>query len=109
MSGREVAELRRQVAELHKRVAALEEIIASRLGILPEAVEASTVSHKDAAFDLGVSAARISQMIAPGRLATVRFGNHVRITRASLDAERRRRCLTIKGDALAKSGGTKAP
>lgn len=102
------ANLRREVADLHKRITALEEIIADRLRLLPAALEASTVRHQDAAGELGVSEARISQLIGRGRLAAVRFGSQSRITKESLDEELARRGLTIKGDRFESKRGNKA-
>jgi excisionase family DNA binding protein len=77
--------LKKDNEQLHDRVAALEEIIASRLGVLPPAVAESTMTPKEAAYELDVSVQRISQMVGEGKLRATRLGGRLRIDRRSLD------------------------
>ncbi|WP_316202835.1 MULTISPECIES: helix-turn-helix domain-containing protein [unclassified Bradyrhizobium] len=67
------------------RISALEAIVASRLGVLPDAVAESTITPKEAAYEMDISVARVSQLIKSGRLKSVRVGGRQRVDLRSVD------------------------
>lgn len=69
-----------------QRIAALENIIASRFKVIPPALAANTITPKQAADELGLSTARVSQLIAKGKLRATRIGGRQYVDVASVQS-----------------------
>ncbi|WP_316192417.1 MULTISPECIES: excisionase family DNA-binding protein [unclassified Bradyrhizobium] len=65
--------------EKSQRIADLEEIIAKQFAVLPPALAERTITPKEAAYELGVTEQRVSQLIRSGRLRAVKCGGRQRV------------------------------